>query len=93
MAVKKPNIHDFTGSVSVQGDITPITRQPVDKVDAGNWSKMSISELHRQREILLSRYYKAMGAGLVGGAGTIESGIRTIDALLEEMGGEPIGFV
>lgn len=34
--------------VSVEGDITPITRQKVEKVDAGEWEAMSVSQLHEQ---------------------------------------------
>lgn len=92
--VKKVSVDQFTGSVSVDGDITPITRQPVERVDTENWSKMSVSELHKQREILQRRYWQAISAGLLSGAATIEGGMKTIDAILENIGGnDSLGFL
>jgi hypothetical protein len=92
--VKKISVEQFTGAVSVEGDVTPITRQPVDKVEAGNWGKMTVSELHKQREILQRRYYQALNAGLMNGAETINQGIMTIDAILENMGNsDSLGFL
>jgi hypothetical protein len=91
--VRKVSVEQFTGSVSVDGDVTPITRQPVDKVNAGSWDKLSVSELHQQREILQRRYYQALSVGLVN-AGAIEAGIKTIDAILENKGAnDSLGFL
>lgn len=89
--IRKPDVNDFTGSVPVDGDITPITRQPIEHVNAHDWTKMSISELHKQREILQRRYYQALSVGV--SAGMIEQGIKTIDAILETMGSDPIGYL
>jgi hypothetical protein len=93
--VKKVSVEQFTGSVSVSdGDVTPITRQPIDKVNAEGWGKMTVSELHQQREILQRRYWQAVSAGLLSGAGTIEQGIKNIDTLLEDKGGnDSLGFL
>lgn len=92
--VKKVSVHDFTGSVSVNGDVTPVTRQPIDKVDAQNWENMTVSELHQQREILQRRYYQAIGAGLMGGSQTIDQGIKIIDMILEGKGAnDSLGFL
>lgn len=92
--VKKVSVHEFTGAVSVNGDITPVTRQPIDKVNAENWGNMTVSELHSQREILQRRYWQACSAGLLGGAGTIDQGIKIIDSLLEQKGGDDsLGFL
>ncbi len=92
--VKKVSVEEFTGSVPVNGDITPVTRQPIDKVNAERWNNMSVSELHQQREILQRRYWQALGAGLITGSGTIDQGIKMIDALLETKGAnESLGFL
>ena len=92
--VKKTDVTQFTGAVSIEGDVTPITRQPVEKVHGNNWGNMSVSELHQQREILQRRYYQALSAGLVGGASTIDQGIKIIDMILDEKGGtDTLGFL
>ena len=89
---RKPDVNDFTGSVSVEGDVTPVTRQPINKINSQDWSKMTISELHQQREMLQLRYYRAKSVGV--NTGTIEDGIKMIDAMLENMGGtEPTGLI
>lgn len=92
--VQKVSVEQFTGSVSVDGDITPVTRQPIDKVNSGGWLNMSVSELHHQREILQRRYYQALEAGILNGASTIDQGIRSIDSILESKGSnESLGFL
>jgi hypothetical protein len=90
--VKKVSVDQFTGAVNIEGDITPITRQPIDKVNAEGWGKMTVSELHQQREILQRRYYQALSVGV--NAGTINQGIKMIDEMLENMGsGDSLGFL
>jgi hypothetical protein len=89
--IRKPDVNQFTGSVPVDGDVTPVTRQPIDHINAEDWTKMNVSDLHKQREILRARYYQALSVGIP--AQTIEQGIRTIDAILESMGSDPGGFV
>lgn len=94
--VKKVSVDQFTGSVTVDSDstITPITRQPIDKINAGDWGKMTVSELHKQREILQNRYYRALDAGMLNGANTINAGIKQIDEMLDNMGGgDSLGFL
>lgn len=92
--VKKVSVEQFTGSVPVNGDITPITRQPIDKVNAEGWGNMTVSELHSQREILQRRYWQACSAGMLNGANTIDQGIKIIDMLLEQKGGnDSLGFL
>lgn len=92
--IKKVSVEQFTGSVSVNDNITPVTRQPIDNVNAKTWDNMSVSELHQQREILQRRYWQALGAGLIGGAETINQGIKSIDILLESKGvNESLGFL
>ena len=44
-----------TGPISVDGDITPITKQPIDSIDASLWPDMDIADLHDQRVFLQNR--------------------------------------
>jgi hypothetical protein len=78
---RKPNVNDFTGSVNIEGDVTPITRQPVEKVNAKSWGQMTVAELLNQRDILQIRYYRALSVGV--GTDAIKEGLKLIDALLE----------
>lgn len=91
---KKPLPRELLeGAVSVEGDITPITREPIVKITPERWGQMSVSELHAQREVLANRYYNAIRAGLLDGAKTIQGGIAIIDSRLEDIGGETPGFL
>ncbi|MDE1830559.1 MAG: hypothetical protein KGI25_09570 [Thaumarchaeota archaeon] len=90
---KKISLTNIEGAVSVEGDVTPITRNPISKITPERWGEMSASELHAQREILVNRYYGALQAGLLEGAKTIQNGIMAIDEKLEEIGIEGPGFL
>lgn len=90
---KKIDLTDLEGAVSVEGDVTPITRQPIAKITPERWNEMSASELHSQREIMCNRYYAAIQAGLLVGAQTLQAGIASIDSMLEDIGIEGPGFL
>ena len=77
-------IKDLEGSVPVtsDSDLTPITRQPIDKVNTTNWKDMSIAELWDQRSILEKRRISALGIGRGDIAQQIEKGIAAIDAVI-----------
>ncbi len=89
---RKIDLTELEGAISVQGDITPITRKPVEAVTADKWQGMSVLELSRQREILTQRMYFAQRNGLLDGAKTIEQGIMLIDMLLDEKSGDGTGI-
>jgi hypothetical protein len=75
-------LKDNEGSISVDGDITPITHQKIEKVYSNRWHQMIVSDLHEQRGILLRRYNAALAIGMHGPAKLIMEGINQIDALL-----------
>ena len=50
---KKPEIP--SGPISVTADITPITHQKVEKLDASQWEEMTTSDLFKQRLVLQQR--------------------------------------
>jgi len=81
----KRSIKDFEGSVSVNGDVTPITRQPIDKLDSTRWPEMSVNELTEQRIILSNRISAASAYG--GNASVInqlQRGLATLDGLIRQ---------
>lgn len=91
---KKPIPREvFEGAVSVEGDLTPITRQPIVKITPERWNEMSANELLSQREVLFNRYHNALRAGLMDGAKTIQAGIAILDARLEDMDEDGPGFL
>ena len=46
---------DIEGAVSVNGDMTPISREPINKIEGTEWQDMSLSQLHEQRGMLMTR--------------------------------------
>jgi hypothetical protein len=90
---KRIPLTEIEGAISVQGDITPISRQPVENITADKWADMSVLQLSQQRHVLSQRLYFAQRNGLYEGAKTIQMGIAYIDALMEDKGGEGIEFI
>jgi len=78
------DVKDFTGAVNINGDITPITRQKIEKVSPENWGKMDINALWDQRIILNNRSVMALQAGHAEIAKQLQVGINTIDAILQQ---------
>jgi hypothetical protein len=76
------NVKDFTGSVNINDDITPITRQKIDKVTPEKWNQMNSNALWDQRIVLYNRMIMASSVGQGGVAKQIQQGINTIDAIL-----------
>lgn len=84
------DIKDFTGAVPVDtsAEVTPITRQKIEKVTPELWPQMDINRLWDQRIILNDRMIKAYQAGHAEIALQIENGIKTLDALLQRKAAE-----
>lgn len=77
------DVKDFTGAVNINGDVTPITRQKIDKVTPNKWNQMNSNALWDQRITLYNRMIMAQAAGQGGVAKQIQQGINTIDAILQ----------
>ena len=77
-------LKDLTGAVSVNGDVTPTLREPITKVDAGDWGGMSTSELWEQKSTLMTRLAYAQQVYNPQIAMQIQRGITTLDQLLVE---------
>jgi len=78
-----PNIEEFTGSVNISADITPITRTPIDQVTPTDWHKMSTVDLCNERIVLSNRMMMAYECGYVEIAKQVQKGIDNIDGILQ----------
>ena len=52
---KDPKIAALEGAVNVNGDTTPISRQPIQRIDSTEWGTMGRTKLFNQREALDTR--------------------------------------
>jgi len=68
--------------VDVNGDITPITRQPIPQVDAADWNNMSVAQLQEQLSVLEQRLLYAQQFGNSSLVIPLEQGINQLQALL-----------
>lgn len=75
---------DLEGSVPVNGDITPISRKPIDQIDSSEWANMTTAELIEQRNALQSRINLALSMGQAQLIPTMQRGLLFVDALLQQ---------
>lgn len=80
------------GSRDVNGDVTPTTLKPIDKVDGQKWSEMSIGELLEQRTALYSRVELAAGY-CPQAIPAIRQGIAQLDALISSKDSDDFGLI
>lgn len=73
---------DLEGSIPVNGDITPITRQKIEKLDSSQWPDMDVSALYDQRIILTNRIAAASSSGSYGMVQQLEHGLKYLDSIL-----------
>jgi len=82
------NVKDYTGAVNVNGDITPTTRQKIEKVTPEKWNLMDINSLWDQRIILNNRMIMALQSDHAAIAQQLQAGINALDALLQRKAAE-----
>lgn len=80
------NYKEWEGAVPVNGDITPITRRPIDQIDSSTWETLSTAELMEQRNALVSRMNLVQSMGNANMIAAMQRGLMYIDALLQERG-------
>jgi len=68
--------------VDVNGDITPITRQPIPQVDAADWDNMNITQLQEQLSILEQRLLYVQQFGHSSMLTPLEQGINQLQVLI-----------
>lgn len=74
---------EMEGSVPVDGDITPVTRKPIDRLDAGAWEDMSFEALVDQQVALQKRIDTAKSIGRFDLAKQMESGLSYLMQIIE----------
>ncbi len=84
---------DLEGSINVlDGDVTPITRQKIEKVDASDWNNLSIAELTDQMATLAKRLvYAQMHAPAM--ILPLRQGIAQLDLLIKNKEYQDSGLI
>ena len=68
--------------ISENSEITPITQQPINKVNADEWGKLSLTEMHDQLTTLQNRYYTALELERYEIAQAMQIGINKLRAAI-----------
>ena len=87
-----PNVKQFEGSVPVNGEMTPISRVPIQSVDSSDWDDMGRTELFNQRQALENRLMIAMQHGQPTMIAALQNGIAVIDVRLNELYSDNFGL-
>lgn len=83
--ISPPNAPKYTDKpISVNANVTPITQQPVESIDADQWANMGPKELQDQLFALQQRYYAAMAMNQTDMAKQIQKGINKLTFLLKQ---------
>ena len=84
---------DLEGSINVRdGDVTPITRQKIESVDATDWAELSVAELSDQMATLAKRLvYAQMHAPAM--ILPIRKGIAQLDLLIKNKQHQDTGLI
>lgn len=90
---KKPNVEDFTGAVNVNADVTPVTRQPIDQVDASDWKNAPVADLQEHLAILNKRAGIANHLGNTLLLTQINRGIAQLKFLIKEKTNDDVGLI
>jgi hypothetical protein len=80
------------GARDVNGDVTPTTLKPIDKVEGNKWSEMSIGELLEQRSALYGRAEKA-ASYCPQALPAIRQGIAQLDAIISSKDSDDFGLI
>ena len=72
------------GAVSVNGDRTPITRRPIDQIDASQWEEMTFEQLVQQHGALLERIQRAQTMSRGDLAKQMQAGLKYLQQLIQE---------
>ncbi|KKN44122.1 hypothetical protein LCGC14_0696490 [marine sediment metagenome] len=82
--ISLPNDPKYTDKpISVDANVTPITQQPVESIDADQWANMGPRELQNQLFALQQRYYAAMSMNQTDIAKQIQKGLNNLTLLLK----------
>lgn len=72
------------GPIDVNGDWTPITKKPIDQIDATQWGEMNIGELWDQRVFLQNRLNLVLNnSGHPDTIKAMQMGLANLDAHIQ----------
>ena len=71
------------GAVSVNDKITPITRKPIDQIDASQWEDMSFEALSEEYTKLMNRINLTKSMGRTDLAKQMNNGLNYLLQLME----------
>jgi uncharacterized protein YlxW (UPF0749 family) len=88
------DIKKLEGTVSVNGNVTPTTREPIQQVDSSQWEHMTVAQLYDQRITLYNRIIAASQTGHAEMVNQLTAGLNQLDRLITQKGatGEGIRF-
>lgn len=71
----------YEGAVDVNGDTTPISRQPIKSIERAQWHTMNLDQLWEQKDILTQRLQMASRQSPQFQQ-SIQAGIYELDAVM-----------
>ncbi len=75
--------------IQVDGEITPVTKRPIQQIKADEWGKMTVNDLYEQRSVLQNRVYVAAQIGNSALMQQLQIGVAHLDALIEQKSQQP----
>lgn len=75
--------------IQVDGEVTPVTKKPIQQIKASDWHTMTSNDLYEQRSILQSRMQIAAQLGNQSLLQQLQIGVAHIDALIEHKSQQP----
>ena len=80
----KPNVRDFQGALPVDGKVTPVSREPIEDVDASQWNTLPTMKLQQQMVILNKRLQAAHCSSNLDIIKQLEKGIARLQFIINE---------
>lgn len=70
-------------AISVEGNVTPITKKPIYSINANQWHKMSVTELYDQLSVLHNRLVIANQLGNYALLQQLQVGVAQLQSVIE----------
>lgn len=76
------SLDDYNRPITMEDVVTPITKQPIEQIDANLWPSMDINELWEQKTFLQTRYSNLAASGHPAILSQMQQGLLTLDQLI-----------
>jgi hypothetical protein len=80
----KKKYEKYTGTVSLNDNITPVSREPIEQIDATKWNVMDVNQLMEQKLFLYNRLYMAHQIKHPILIEQIENGIKYLEMMIQD---------